>query len=196
MVSKDKPRFKNRADSCLLSLTIILCLLISILFTEETVGKNDVVFLHSEWSHEDSQNFYYSADLGASDDNDDQNWITSQLRQLKRGGGGSSRSSSSRSGRSSYGNCYGDRCDNNGGSSNTAIIIISVVGGCLGIFLIWALCSYCMEKKRKAAKKARKKNKNNRVGDSSHSDSDAPKEPIVIHHDVNSMDPTHMNDAS
>ncbi len=141
----------------MLLVTTLLCLLLSILFTENLASKNDVVFLHSEWSHEDSLDAYYSTDLKASSQNDDdENWITSQLRQLKRGGSsGGSRSRSSS--RSSYGNCYGDRCDNNGGDSNTAIIIISVVGGCVGIFLIWALCSYCMEKKRKAAKKARKK---------------------------------------
>ena len=42
------------------------------------------------------------------------------------------------------------------------------------------LVVYCQKRRKKALKKARRKNKNNKVGDS-FSDSDAPREPIVIH---------------
>ena len=98
-------------------------------------------------------------------------------RSLKRGGGSSS--SSSRSSRNrSYGNCYGDRCDDVGGDTQVAIIIGSIVGGCCLIIAIYFTYKHCEEKRRKARKKARKKKRGDNA--TSDSDSDMPKEPIVI----------------
>jgi len=116
-----------------------------------------------------------SAEFAGEEDYEDEHWLVKEYRQLKRGGS-SSGGSSSRSRSGSYGNCYGDRCDNNGGDSDIAIIVGGVFGGCCVFILGYLGVNYCIEKRKKAAKKARKKNKKNRVGDSnaSYSDSDAP----------------------
>ena len=98
-------------------------------------------------------------------------------RSLKRGGSSSSGSRSSNRNHGRTGNCYGDRCDDVGGDTQIAIIIGSIVGGCCLILAIYFVYKHCEEKRRKARKKARKKRGENAASDS---DSDMPKEPIVI----------------
>ena len=98
-------------------------------------------------------------------------------RSLKRGGSSSSGSRSSNRNHGRTGNCYGDRCDDVGGDTQIAIIIGSIVGGCCLILAIYFVYKHCEEKRRKARKKARKKRGDNAASDS---DSDMPKEPIVI----------------
>ena len=95
-------------------------------------------------------------------------------RRLKRGGSSSSRSSSSKS--RSYGNCYGDRCDDTGGSISIAVIIGIVAGGLCVICLCYYLIVWLLNKKHDHDVKKRKKR--NWV----HPDGDAddPKEPVVI----------------
>ena len=123
---------------------------------------------------------------GFGDGNDDDgSWfLADEYRQLKSGGGRGG-SSSSRGGSRSYGNCYGDRCDNSSGSSTQLIVIIcSVVGGCCFILGIYCLYHYCKQKikdKRKRERRAERK-RNNQVthSDWSESDVDPPIEPIVI----------------
>jgi len=106
-------------------------------------------------------------------------WFTDNhhhRRKLKRGGGSSSKSSSSSRSRTSYGNCYGDRCDDTGGSVSIAIIIASIVGGFCVICLFYYLITYCLARKDKADRKKRKKR--NWV----HPDGDVSdaKEPVVV----------------
>ena len=95
-------------------------------------------------------------------------------RRLKRGGSSSSRSSSSKS--RSYGNCYGDRCDDTGGSVSIAVIIGIVAGGLCAICLCYVLIVWLQNKCHDHDVKKRKKR--NWV----HPDGDAddPKEPVVI----------------
>ena len=70
------------------------------------------------------------------------------------------------------------------GDTKIAVIIGSIVGGCCVIFLIYVAISYCIKMREKKIKKERKKKrKMNRVG-ASESDSDFPKEPIVVHPDM------------
>ena len=62
------------------------------------------------------------------------------------------------------------------------------------------LVVYCQKRRKKALKKARRKNKNNKVGDS-FSDSDVPREPIVIHQPADhnftqNNDSTMMNNSN
>ena len=105
---------------------------------------------------------------------------------MKRGGSSSSsRSSYSRAG--SYGNCYGDRCDDTGGDADVAIIIGAIVGGCCVLLCIYMLVVYCQKQRKKANKKNRRKNEFG-GNDSYGSDSDVPREPIVIHRPVDSHD--------
>ena len=62
------------------------------------------------------------------------------------------------------------------------IIVVSVIGGLCGALIIYYGISYYCDVREKAAKKARKKRRRTRGdpdGDLS-SDSDVPKEPIVI----------------
>ena len=99
-------------------------------------------------------------------------------RSLKRGGSSSSGSRSSNRNHGRTGNCYGDRCDDVGGDAQIAIIIGSIVGGCCLILAIYFVYKHCEEKRRKARKKARKKKRGDNAA--SDSDSDMPKEPIVI----------------
>ena len=87
-----------------------------------------MIALHSEFE----ETMFYNEDL------EDVLW-----RELKRGGG--SRGSRSRAGRTSYGNCYGDRCDGVQGDATTAIIVGSVIGGCCLICIIWIVISKCKE---------------------------------------------------
>ena len=118
------------------------------------------------------------------------------MRDLKRSGSSSSSSSRSSSSRTSYGNCYGDRCDNTGGSANVALIVGCIVGGCCFIGIVYYLVAYCMERRAKAAKKARRK-KRNRVGASESSEnSDMPREPYVVHDDPNSYGQVRFDDTS
>ena len=182
MDKEQRLSYQKRENTCLFSLSLLLCLLLSaVLINEETSGKDYVILLHSEWSEYDHPDHLFDKELanqgtyeqlydnGSYDElesEDASTFISKLARSLKRGGGSSRSSSSSRSG-SSYGNCYGDRCDNTGGSTSAAIIVGCVVGGCVFILLIYCLISYCIEKKKKAAKKARKKNKKNRVGSES-----------------------------
>lgn len=101
---------------------------------------------------------------------------------LKSSGGRSSGSSRS-GGYRSYGNCYGDRCDSTGGSSEQlAIIVGSIVGGCCFILGIYCLYHYCKEKIMEKRRRERRKARGNQVSgsESSFSDMEPPVEPIVI----------------
>ena len=69
-------------------------------------------------------------------------WLVHEARMLKRGGGSSGGGWSSSRGRTSYGNCYGDRCDNIGGDSESAIIVGSVIGGCCFILICYVLIKW------------------------------------------------------
>ena len=88
-----------------------------------------------------------------------------KTRGLKRGGGRSSGGSifSRSSSRTSYGNCYGDRCSTTGGDSTGIIILISVGGVCGGVCLYVCCKAWCERRqerekeKRKAERKAKKK---------------------------------------
>ena len=63
------------------------------------------------------------------------------LRELKRGGSSGGSSFGSSKGRST-GNCYGERCDNIGGSSETAIIVGAVIGGCCLVLLCYVMIKW------------------------------------------------------
>lgn len=78
-------------------------------------------------------------------------------RGLKRGGGSSSSSRSSSRSRTSTGNCYGDRCDDTGGTISIAIVVGAVIGGVCIMCLCYYLIVYCLNRKYKAEIKARKK---------------------------------------
>ena len=95
------------------------------------------------------------------EDNGDEFWLVAELRQLKRGGSSGGFSSSSRS--RSYGNCYGDRCDNMGGSTESAIIVGSVIGGCCFILLCYIFIKWCQQKRKDAKKAERRKKRKNRI---------------------------------
>ena len=95
-------------------------------------------------------------------------------RRLKRGGSSSSRSSSSKS--RSYGNCYGDRCDDTGGSVSIAVIIGIVAGGLCVICLCYYLIVWLLNKKHDHDVKKRKK----RNWVHPDGDADEPREPVVI----------------
>ena len=113
---------------------------------------------------------------------EEEHWLAAELRSLKRGGSSSSSSSKSSYSRGSYGNCYGDRCDDTGGDADIAIVIGSIVGGCCVLLCIYMLVVYCMKRRKKAQKKARRK-ESGQGSNSFGSDSDVPREPIVIHHE-------------
>ena len=156
-------------DSSITLISAIFVLIALIFVSEVVIDADPTVNLHVE------SNSYY--DVIYEEDNI---YADDLLRNLKRSSSSSSSSSSSRSS-GSYGNCYGDRCDNAGGSTDVAIIVGCVVGGLCGICIIYYLIDYCIGKRKKALKKARKKR--NKIGPASESDSDAPKEPIVIYND-------------
>ena len=110
-----------------------------------TDNNDKSIALHSEWDptdKEDNFSWYYSEDSLLEEQDAQEHWLTAELRYLKRGGSSSSSSRSSSS-RGSYGNCYGDRCDDTGGSADVAIIIGSIVGGCCVLLCIYMLIVYC-----------------------------------------------------
>ena len=88
------------------------------------------------------------------------------IRRLRRGGGRSSGGGGSilgrSSGRTSYGNCYGDRCSSVGGGDSTGLIIgLSIAGVCGGV-CCYVCCKAWIERrkeKKKEAKKAAKRAK-------------------------------------
>ena len=133
--------------------------------------------LHSEWSDEESPSYYLEDPY---EQKEELSWLTNEWRQLRSSGGGGGRSSSRSSG-SSYGNCYGDRCDAIGGSgTQMAIIIGSVVGGCCVILGFYFLYHYCMDKRKKDEKRKRRQNGFGDYSENEDFDSDMPQEPIVI----------------
>jgi len=106
----------------------LLCVIFALFLLQEDSREKEV-YLHSEWSAEDDDpDAYYSQDIYA-----DMHW-----RQLKRGGGGGGGFGSSSRSRST-GNCYGDRCDNMGGSEESMIIVGSVIGGCCFLMCCYVL---------------------------------------------------------
>ena len=75
---------------------------------------------------------------------EEDHWLVEELRNLRRSGSsGSGGSSGSKSG--SYGNCYGDRCDNIGGDRDIAIVIGCIVAGCCLTVVIYMVVSYCQK---------------------------------------------------
>jgi hypothetical protein len=83
------------------------------------------------------------------------------MRRLRRGGGGRSSGGGGSifgrsAGRTSYGNCYGDRCSGTGGGDSTGLIIgLSIATVCGGVF-IYVCCKAWLER-RKEIKKEKKK---------------------------------------
>ena len=124
--------------------------------------SKDSVSLHSEWSpleQDEPSDYFFSEELRNEIQNDeDEHWLVTEWRNLKRGGSSSSSRSSSSKNRS-YGNCYGDRCDDIGGDQKIAIIIGSIVGGCCFFCLCYALYQWIKKKRHQLKKKRRRKNK-------------------------------------
>ena len=112
----------------------------------------DSVSLHSEWSpaeQDEPSDYFFSEELRKElEEEEEEHWLVKEWRNLKRGGSSSSSRSSSSKNRS-YGNCYGDRCDDIGGDQKIAIIIGSIVGGCCFFCLCYALYQWIKKKRKK-----------------------------------------------
>ena len=183
LTKKEPDLFRSPPLKALIPLLAALCF--TFLIAAEPSFDSGMM-LHSEMSiYEDGS--YYSDNDGDwfSQDQDGGSWFAEQqpdARMLKSGGGRSSGSSRS-SGYRSYGNCYGDRCDSAGGSSTQlAIIVGSICGGCCVILGFYCLYHYCKQKIKDKRRRERRKARGNQVSnfDFSMSDSETPVEPIVI----------------
>ena len=97
------------------TLTLILLSVVMSAGDDSALGK-DSLFLYSEWSPDENNepSDYFFSEEFRNDDDQDEHWLMTEWRNLKRGGGGGSSSSSRSSRNRSYGNCYGDRCDDVG----------------------------------------------------------------------------------
>ena len=133
MLMASEPRGSAR-----LGCASLLCLAIALIMSQEA-HESGAVALHSEWSLEDEHDSYYSK---IDQEEESVFWLVHEARMLKRGGSSGGGWSSSRSRNSSYGNCYGERCDNIGGDSESAVIVGSVIGGCCFILLCYMLVKW------------------------------------------------------